>query len=106
MDMEMDVPVRVLDDGAWISIGDSREVGVSEMWRIDDHEFCGCETADVLLEAFFDSRVREGSVEARPIGRCITCGTHGPLGWLPIGRLEDGEFVAVDPDAGHATTPA
>ena len=101
----MDVPVRILDDGAWVSVGDSREVGVSEMWRIDEHEFCGCETADVLLEAFFDTRVRDGRVEARPVGRCITCGTQGSLGWLTVGYLEDGKFEPVDPDEGHRITP-
>lgn len=100
----MDVPVRVLDDGAWISIGDSREVGVSEIWRLEEHDLCGCEVADVLLEGFFDARVREGRVEARPVGRCITCGKQGSLGWLTVGHLDGREFESVDPDAGHRIT--
>jgi hypothetical protein len=100
----MDVSVRVLDDGAWISIGGSREVGVSEIWRLDEHELCGCETADVLLEGFFDARMRGDGVEARPVGRCIACGTQGSLGWLTVGHLDGGEFEAVDPGASHRVT--
>lgn len=101
----MDVPVRVLDDGAWISVDDSREVGVSEIWRLDEHGLCGCETADVLLEGFFDARMRAGRVEARPVGRCITCGEQGSLGWLAVGRLDGEVFEATDPDAGHRISP-
>jgi hypothetical protein len=100
----MDVPVRVLDDGAWISVGDSREVGVSEIWRVEEHEFCGCGAADLLLKAFFDVRVRGDRVEARPVGRCIACDTRGALGWLTVGYLDD-EFEPVDPDEGHVITP-
>lgn len=101
----MDVSVRVLDDGAWISVGGSREVGVSEIWRLDEHDLCNCETADVLLEGFFDARTRGERVEARPVGRCITCGGQGSLGWLTVGRLANGEFESVDPDASHRIAP-
>lgn len=102
----MDVPVRILDDGAWISVDDSREVGVSDLWRLSDHEFCGCETADVLLEAFFEVRPNGDAVEVRAVGHCITCGERGSMGWLTIGRVENGRFVPSDPSREHRITPA
>lgn len=97
----MDVPVRILDDGAWISIDDSREVGVSDLWRLTEHDFCGCETADVLLEGFFEVRPNDDAVEVRATGHCITCGERGSMGWLTIGHVENGVFVPVDPSREH-----
>lgn len=97
----MCVSVRVLDDGAWISIDGTREVGVSDLWQLAEHEFCPCETADVLLEGFFDSRQRGDVIEARPTGRCIVCGERGSIGWLTIGHVKEGQFVPVDPSREH-----
>ncbi|MEM4780940.1 MAG: hypothetical protein QXG03_05185 [Halalkalicoccus sp.] len=102
----MDVPVWILDDGAWISVDDSREVGVSDLWRLADHEFCGCETADVLVEAFFEVRPSGNRVEARAVGHCITCGERGSMGWLTVGRVEDGRFVPADPEGEHSVVSA
>lgn len=102
----MDVPVRILDDGAWISVDDSRQVGVSDLWRLSEHEFCECETADVLLEAFFEVRPNGDRIETRAVGHCITCGERGSMGWLTIGRVEDGAFVPADPSREHRVTPA
>ena len=46
----MSVSLRVLDDGAWVSVNDAREVSVSELWRLDDPSFCGCELPDFVVE--------------------------------------------------------
>lgn len=102
----MNVPVRILDDGAWISVDDSREVGVSDLWRLSEHEFCDCAVADVLLEAFFEVRPNDDAVEVRAVGHCITCGERGSMGWLTIGHVENGTFVPVDPDHEHRIKPA
>lgn len=100
----MDVPVRIVGHGAWISVDDSREVGVSDLWRLTEHEFCGCETADVLLEGFFDVRPNGDAVEARATGRCIACNERGSMGWLTVGRVENDTFVPSDPSREHRIT--
>jgi hypothetical protein len=102
----MDVPIDVhqLDDGAWISVNDSREVNVSDLWRLVDHDICECRTADFLAEGFVEVGVAMGDVQARIAGQCITCGTSGVTGWLTVGRVvdaADGSFYHVDPDSIH-----
>jgi hypothetical protein len=93
----MTVSLRTLDDGAWISIDDSREVGVSDVWTLPAREFCGCETAHVLLEGFTDVAVSDHRVLADAYGMCIDCGSRDSLESLPVGRLVDGEFKPYDP---------
>lgn len=102
----MDVPVRIVGHGAWISVDDTREVGVSDLWRLSEHDFCECEIADVLLEGFFDVRSSGDAIEARATGRCITCSERASTGWLTVGYLEEGEFVPVDPARDHRIAPA
>ncbi|QCC57037.1 hypothetical protein DV706_21200 (plasmid) [Natronorubrum bangense] len=53
----MPIALRTLDDGAWISVNDSRQVSVSDVWTLSRGVFCNCEPAYVLLEGFLDVRV-------------------------------------------------
>ncbi|MCL9813602.1 hypothetical protein [Natranaeroarchaeum aerophilus] len=92
----MVVSVRTLDDGAWISVNDSRAVGVSQIWPIARHGFCECEVAHLLLEAFYDVGVDEHRIVAGVVGQCIDCGTEGSIDTLPVGRIIDGDFYAYD----------
>lgn len=87
----MSVSLRVLDDGAWVSVNDERRVGVSELWLLDDG-FCSCSLADVVVEGFLDVGVDGRTVDARVYGRCIVCGASGTTGWLPVGRVREGTF--------------
>jgi hypothetical protein len=93
----MAVRLRTLDDGAWISVNDSRAVGVSDIWPLASTEFCDCRTAQVLLEAFYDVCVADGWIVADAVGQCIDCGASGPIEHLAVGRIVDGRFRAVDP---------
>ncbi|GAB7008510.1 hypothetical protein [Halorubrum trueperi] len=95
----MTIRLRVLDDGAWISVNDSREVRVSELWRLDAPDFCGCELVDLLVENFQTVGVDEGAIEARVYGQCIACGTTGETGWISVGRVRGGEFAEIDRSA-------
>jgi hypothetical protein len=83
------VSLRVLDDGAWLSVRDSREVGVGELWRVPG--FCDCRTADLVLEGITETGVDGRTVEIRGYGTCIVCNESGGTGWLPVGRLADTE---------------
>jgi len=94
----MAVRVRTLDDGAWISVNDSRVVGVSDIWPLAVTDFCDCPTAQVLLEAFYDVGVADGWIVAGAVGQCIDCGTSGSIEHLAIGRIVDGTFRPVEPD--------
>jgi len=70
--------VHQLDDGAWVSVNDSREVNVSDLWLLAEHDLCGCEVADFLAE--------------------------GVTGWLTVGRVvdpADGGFRGVDHESIH-----
>jgi hypothetical protein len=87
--------LRVLDDGAWISVNDSREVRVSELWRLDAPDFCRCAIADLVVENFQSVGVDGATVEARVYGQCIACGETGVSGWTPVGRVTGGEFVEI-----------
>ena len=83
----MTTRLRVLDDGAWISVDDHREVRVSELWRLDAPGFCGCDLADLVVENFQEVGV---------YGQCIACGETGITDWLPVGRVRGGEFIEFD----------
>lgn len=92
----MSVALRLLDDGAWVSVNDQRQVSVSELWRFPDPEFCDCEMPDLVVEGFVDVGVDGRTVKTRVYGQCIVCGTKSTTGWLPVGRIVDGEFVDLD----------
>ncbi|MGZ0746856.1 hypothetical protein [Haloparvum sp. AD34] len=97
--------VRVFDDGAWISVGGDRVVGVGELWRLENHSLCDCED-DLIVEGFDDADLvaredRAGDserdvVRARTLGRCLECGTQGFVGWVDVGRVADGSFARFD----------
>ncbi|WP_198530050.1 hypothetical protein [Halorubrum aethiopicum] len=92
----MTTRLRVLDDGAWISVDDHREIRVSELWRLDAPGFCGCDLADLVVENFQEVGVDGSRVETRVYGQCIECGETGVTDWLPVGRVRGGEFVEFD----------
>jgi hypothetical protein len=98
------IDIHQLDDGAWISVNDSREINVSDLWLLADSDFCGCVTVDFLAEGFVDVGVDFPDVEARIAGRCIRCGTEGVTDWLAVGRVigaSSREFRRVDPGGVH-----
>lgn len=95
----MTIRLRVLDDGAWISVNDSREVRVSELWRLDASDLCECALTDLVVENFQSVGVDGSTVESRVYGQCIACGATGTTGWVPIGRVRGGEFVELDRSA-------
>ncbi|WP_435334662.1 hypothetical protein [Haloarchaeobius sp. TZWWS8] len=99
----MATQLRVLDDGAWISVNNRRQVPNSDIWPLAVTDFCECETAHVVLEAFTDVGVDRDQVEVRAVGQCIDCGTDGFVDWLPVGRVRDGEFSPFDPSRVRAT---
>lgn len=92
----MSVALRILDDGAWISVNDHREVSVSELWRFPDPEFCACELPDMVVENFQQVGVDGRTVKVRVYGQCIACGEKAVTPWLPVGRILDGEFHDID----------
>lgn len=112
--------VRVFDDGAWISVGGDRVVGVGELWQLDDHSLCDCDD-DLIVEGFDDADLvarggrdvagegrdvasddqgvasdERNVVRARTLGRCLDCGTQGFVGWVDVGRVDDGDFDRLD----------
>jgi hypothetical protein len=95
------IAVHTLDDGAWISVDNERRISVSGLWRLANHEFCPCEEADVLVEAFREVGVSSPDIEARIVGECIRCGTDGITDWVPVGRMSEGEFYPVVPESVH-----
>jgi len=100
----MTTDVHQLDDGAWISVNDSREVNVSDLWRIARQEFCPCDLADFLAEGVVEVGVDPPDIAARFAGQCIQCGESGVTDWLTVGRVinpEDGEFYSVVPESVH-----
>jgi hypothetical protein len=96
----MSVALRVLDDGAWISVNDRRRVSVSELWRLPDASFCACDLPDLVVEGFLETGVDGRTVETRVQGQCIACGHSATTDWLPVGRLVDGEFHDLDREGG------
>ncbi|UPV75568.1 hypothetical protein M0R89_05745 [Halorussus limi] len=99
----MVVSIHQLDDGAWLSVNDSRSVPVSELWLLARHDFCECEPADFLAEGFVEVGVDWPDVEGRIAGQCVRCGASGVTDWLALGRVEraTGEFRRVDPSSVH-----
>ena len=99
----MTTAVHQLDDGAWVSVNDSREVNVSDLWRLARHDFCPCRLADFLAEGFVEVAPDGGDVEARVAGQCIQCGTSGVTDWLTLGRVDPdtGAFRPVVPESVH-----
>ena len=95
--------VHQLDDGAWLSVNDTREVPVSDLWWLARHDFCDCDRADVLAEGFVEIGVDGRAVEGRIAGQCIACGTGGVTDWLTLGRVESdtGAFRSVVPESVH-----
>lgn len=92
----MTVALRILDDGAWISVNDQRQVSVSELWRFPDPDFCACDLPDMVVEGFVEVGVDGRTVEVRVYGQCIACGGKATTEWLPVGRIVDGEFYDID----------
>ncbi len=99
----MAISLRVLDDGAWISVNDSREVGVSDIWTLTSTDFCSCETAHVLLEGFSATHVAGPHIVADAVGQCINCGHRDTIDRLPVGRALEGQFAPYDPAAVQST---
>ncbi|WP_251328950.1 hypothetical protein [Haloplanus pelagicus] len=99
----MTTDVHQLDDGAWVSVNDSREVNVSDLWRLASHDFCDCRLADFLAEGFVEVGADGTSVEGRIAGRCIQCGEEGVTDWLMLGRVDPGTgaFRPVIPGSVH-----
>ena len=100
----MPTSVHQLDDGAWLSVNDAREVNVSDLWWLARHDFCSCEMADFLAEGFVEIGVDHPEIEGRIAGQCINCGESGVTDWLTLGRVVDpvdGEFYGVDTTSVH-----
>jgi hypothetical protein len=99
----MVVSIHQLDDGAWLSVNDSRSVPVSELWLLARHEFCDCEPADFLAEGFVEVGVDWPDVEGRVAGQCVQCGASGVTDWLALGRVEreTGDFHRVESSSVH-----
>jgi len=108
----MPTDVHQLDDGAWISVNDSREINVSDLWLLARHDFCDCEMADFLAEGVVEVGVDWPDVEGRVAGQCIACGASGVTDWVTLGRVnrETGDFTPVDSSSvripGRRTRPA
>jgi len=101
----MTTRLRVLDDGAWLSVDDTRRVSVSELWRLDAPGFCECDLADLVVENFLSVGVDGRTVTARVYGQCIVCGTKSTVEWVPVGRILDGEFVDLDRESVLSVRP-
>lgn len=93
----MSVALRVLDDGAWISVNDRRRVSVSELWRVAGA--CPCDCADFVVEGFTGVGAAGRTVTADVYGQCIRCGEAASLPDLPVGRVVDGAFRPVAGEA-------
>ena len=86
----MSVSLRILDDGAWVSVNDERRVAVSQLWPVAG--VCRCALADFLVEGFTDVSVDGLTVTVEAHGTCVRCGQSGTADTLPVGRIVDGEF--------------
>ncbi|NHN48360.1 hypothetical protein G9464_12240 [Halostella sp. JP-L12] len=98
----MTVPVRTLDDGAWISVNNARAVSNSDIWPLASYDFCDCDVAHVLCEAFYDVSIHRGVVAVGAVGQCIGCGAKDTIDALPVGRVVDGEFYQFEPGSFQA----
>ena len=92
----MSVALRILDDGAWLSVNDQRRVSVSELWRLDAPDFCSCELVDFIAEGFTEVSADGRDVAVTTYGQCIACGTSGVPGKLPVGQIRHGEYTGYD----------
>lgn len=92
----MSVALRILDDGAWLSVDDRRRVSVSELWRLDDPGFCECDLVDFIAEGFTSVSADGRDVAVTTYGQCIACGERGVPGKLPVGRIHEGEYRGYD----------
>lgn len=90
------VALRILDDGAWLSVNDQRRVSVSELWRVHAPEFCECPLVDFIAEGFTDVSADGRDVAVTTYGKCIACGESGVPGKLPVGYIQDGEYRDYD----------
>lgn len=100
----MPTSVHQLDDGAWLSVNDTRVMNVSDLWWLACHDFCSCEMADFLAEGFVEVGIDHPDVRGRIAGQCIECGESGVTDWLTLGRVVDperGRFLAVNPESVH-----
>lgn len=86
----MVVSLRILDDGAWVSVDDERRVSVSELWPVASA--CECALGDFLVEGFTDVAVDGRTVSVDAYGTCVRCGASSTVGPLPVGRVVDGSF--------------
>ncbi len=92
----MSVALRILDDGAWLSVNDQRRVSVSELWRVDDPDFCDCDLVDFIAEGFTAVSADGRDVAVTTYGQCIACGKKGVPGKLPVGRIRNGAYRGYD----------
>ena len=92
----MSVAIRVLDDGAWVSVDDERRVSVSELWRLGG-DACACTDglADFVVEGFTGVGADGRTVTADAYGQCIRCGAAATVRAIPVGRIVDGKFRPV-----------
>ena len=90
------VALRILDDGAWLSVNDQRRVSVSELWRLQAPEFCECDLVDFIAEGFTEVSADGRDVAVTTYGKCIACGESGVPGKLPVGYIHRGEYRGYD----------
>ena len=93
----MPIALRTLDDGAWISVNDSRQVSVSDVWALSHGVFCDCAPAYVLLEAFVGVDIDGATVVAHAVGQCLECSMRDSIEQLPVGRIVNDDFQPYDP---------
>jgi hypothetical protein len=90
------VALRILDDGAWLSVNDQRRVSVSELWRLQAPEFCDCALVDFIAEGFTEVSADGRDVAVMTYGKCIECGESGVPGKLPVGYIHESEYRGYD----------
>jgi hypothetical protein len=90
----MATQLRVLDDGAWVSVDNRRQVATTDIWPFAVTDFCDCSIAFVLLEAFTSVGVDGREVVVDGVGQCVDCGTKDTFSGLGVGRVLDGSFRA------------
>lgn len=92
----MSVALRILDDGAWLSVNDSRQVSVSELWRLHAPDFCDCQLVDFVAEGFTEVSADGRDVAVTTYGQCIECGEKGVPEKIPVGYIKNGEYHDYD----------
>jgi len=93
---DVSVALRILDDGAWLSVNDQRRVSVSELWRLHAPGFCDCPLVDFIAEGFTEVSADGRDVAVTTYGECIACGESGVPGKLPVGYIHEGEYRNYD----------